>query len=105
MDPQHRTFMEIAWAAVEHAGYAPRSGLPPRTGVFAAAGIDGYLVHHQNGGYLKNPMEPGLLFMTEVGSEKDYIATRVSHAMNLQGPSMTVNSACSSGPSTSSSCP
>ena len=82
---------------MEHAGYAPRSGLPPRTGVFAAAGIDGYLVHHQNGGYLKNPMEPGLLFMTEVGSEKDYIATRVSHAMNLQGPSMTVNSACSSG--------
>ena len=58
MDPQHRLFMEVAWAAVEHAGYAARSGLAARTGVFAASGIDGYLHHHQDGGYLKEPCDP-----------------------------------------------
>ena len=37
---QHRVFMEVAWAAVENAGCAPRSGLVQNTGVFAASGID-----------------------------------------------------------------
>lgn len=37
------------------------------------------------------------VFLGEVASEKDYIATRVSYALNISGPSMTVNSACSSG--------
>ena len=97
MDPQHRMFMEVAWEAVESAGYGPRNGTPKSTGVFAAAGIDGYLIHHLEGGALKMPMDPGALFMTEVASEKDYIATRVSYAMDLHGPSMTINSACSSG--------
>ena len=97
MDPQHRVFMEVAWHAMESAGYAPRDGTPTACGVFAASGIDGYLIHHLDGGALKSPLEPGDLFMTEVGSEKDYIATRVSYALNLHGPSMAINSACSSG--------
>eukprot|EP01044_Picomonas_judraskeda_P003379 COSAG03_NODE_277_length_9517_cov_112.780739_4_plen_1043_part_00 len=97
MDPQHRVFMEVAWHAMEAAGYAPRTGTPTACGVFAASGIDGYLIHHLNGGALKTPLEPGLLFMTEVGSEKDYIATRVSFALNLHGPAIAVNTACSSG--------
>jgi acyl transferase domain-containing protein len=45
----------------------------------------------------RTPLEPGKLFLTEVASEKDYIATRVAYAMNLTGPAMTINSACSSG--------
>eukprot|EP01064_Diplonema_japonicum_P035889 TRINITY_DN7895_c4_g1_i2.p1 TRINITY_DN7895_c4_g1~~TRINITY_DN7895_c4_g1_i2.p1 ORF type:complete len:2605 (+),score=608.25 TRINITY_DN7895_c4_g1_i2:118-7932(+) len=99
MDPQHRVFIECAWNAIEHAGYAPKTGFETentRVGVFGAAGIDGYLVHHLNGGALRTPLEPGNLFMTEVASEKDYIATRVSYLLNLRGPSMNVNSACSS---------
>ena len=100
MDPQHRVFIETAWNAVENSGYAPKAGLQAkpdsRVGVFASAGIDGYLVHHLKGGALNNPLEPGQLFMTEVASEKDYIATRVSYLMNLKGPSVNVNSACSS---------
>eukprot|EP01047_Picozoa_sp_COSAG01_P024693 COSAG01_NODE_1534_length_9989_cov_4.712235_2_plen_2036_part_00 len=97
MDPQHRVFMEVAWEAVENAGYGPRTTLNRNTGVFAASGIDGYLVHHLEGGALKTPLDPGALFMTEVGSEKDYIATRVSYTMDLHGPSINVQSACSSG--------
>lgn len=39
MDPQHRRFMQCAWNAMEVAGYAPRSGSPQRTAVYAAAGL------------------------------------------------------------------
>ena len=96
MDPQHRMFMEVAWAAFENAGYAPRSGTPAKTAVFASSGIDGYLVHHLEGEPLKDVLSPGDIFLAEVGSEKDYIATRVSYALDLMGPSLAVNSACSS---------
>ncbi|MDT0263274.1 polyketide synthase [Jatrophihabitans lederbergiae] len=97
MDPQHRVFLEIAWAALEQAGYA-RRGNPyrRRTGVFAACGIDGYLVHHLDGGGLKEPLDPGGIFLTEIGNEKDYIATRVAYQLDLGGPAFTVTSACSS---------
>eukprot|EP00041_Stephanoeca_diplocostata_P017327 m.347085 g.347085 ORF g.347085 m.347085 type:complete len:2908 (+) comp20667_c0_seq20:342-9065(+) len=97
MDPQHRRFLQCAWAAVESAGYAPKSGTPSRTAVFAACGIDGYMHHHLDGTPLKDMADPAQVFLGEVASEKDYIATRVSYALNLSGPSMTVNSACSSG--------
>ena len=95
MDPQHRMFMQVSWEALEHAGYAPRSGTPARTAVYAAAGIDGYMIHHLDGAPLKDPLSrrdlPG-----RGGLEKDYIATRVSYALDLMGPSLQVNSACSS---------
>ena len=80
MDPQHRVFMQCAWEAMESAGYPPRTGSDTRTGVFAAAGIDGYMHHHLDGAPLKDPLNPGMVFLGEVGSEKDYIATRVSYA-------------------------
>ncbi|MGM1059837.1 alpha/beta fold hydrolase [Saccharothrix sp. Mg75] len=97
MDPQHRVFVETAWAALEQAGYA-RRGNPyaRRTGVFAACGIDGYLIHHLEGGGLKDPLDPAGLFLTEIGNEKDYIATRVAYLLDLGGPAVTVTSACSS---------
>ena len=80
MDPQQRRFLQTAWSAVEHSGHAPRSGTPTRSSVFAACGIDGYLIHHQDGGALKTPADPGALFLTEVGNEKNYIATATCHA-------------------------
>ncbi|KAL3928627.1 MAG: hypothetical protein SGPRY_002309 [Prymnesium sp.] len=96
MDPQHRMFMQTAWGALESAGYAPRTGSPARTAVFASSGIDGYMIHHLDGSPLKDPLDPGTIFLGEVGSEKDYISTRVSYALDLMGPSLSVNSACSS---------
>ena len=54
MDPQHRVFLQSAWEAMEVAGYPPRSGSSQRTGVFAAAGIDGYMHHHLDGAPLKD---------------------------------------------------
>eukprot|EP00929_Paragymnodinium_shiwhaense_P093438 TRINITY_DN5360_c0_g1_i18.p1 TRINITY_DN5360_c0_g1~~TRINITY_DN5360_c0_g1_i18.p1 ORF type:complete len:2480 (-),score=488.65 TRINITY_DN5360_c0_g1_i18:355-7005(-) len=97
MDPQHRVFIETSWAAMENAGLNPRSGLKDLVvGVFAAAGIDGYLVHHLDGAPLKDTMDPQDIFLAEIGNEKDYIATRVAYLMNFTGPAMNVNSACSS---------
>mmetsp|Transcript_26999 Transcript_26999/g.49634 ORF Transcript_26999/g.49634 Transcript_26999/m.49634 type:complete len:2699 (+) Transcript_26999:91-8187(+) len=97
MDPQHRVFIESVHEAFENAALAPRSGLADDVvGVFAAAGIDGYLVHHLDGLPLKDTMDPQDIFLAEIGSEKDYIATRVAYLLDLTGPAMNVNSACSS---------
>jgi acyl-coenzyme A synthetase/AMP-(fatty) acid ligase/3-oxoacyl-(acyl-carrier-protein) synthase/acyl carrier protein len=97
MDPQQRLFLEVAWQAMENAGYPPRTGVRDLCGVYAACGIDGYLIHHLDGAPLKDALQPGDIFLGEVGNEKDYISTRVSYLLNLQGPSMTINAACSSG--------
>lgn len=98
MDPQHRLFMEVAWHALEQAGYARRDNpWRERTAVYAACGIDGYLVHHLKGGGLVEPLDPGKQFLTEIGNEKDYVATRVAYRLDLGGPAVTVTSACSSG--------
>ena len=98
MDPQHRVFIEVAWRALERAGYARRNNpYRRRTAVFAACGIDGYLIHHLKGGGLTEPLDPAGLFLTEIGNEKDYIATRVAYLLDLGGPAITVTSACSSG--------
>jgi acyl transferase domain-containing protein/acyl-coenzyme A synthetase/AMP-(fatty) acid ligase/acyl carrier protein len=108
MDPQHRIFVETSYAAMENAGLPPRRtarggetatlhGAGSVVGVFAAAGIDGYLVHHLEGNPLKDTMNPQDIFLAEIGNEKDYIATRVSYLLDFTGPAMNVNSACSSG--------
>mmetsp|Transcript_123527 Transcript_123527/g.395126 ORF Transcript_123527/g.395126 Transcript_123527/m.395126 type:complete len:2722 (+) Transcript_123527:112-8277(+) len=97
MDPQHRLFIEASYAAIENAALSPKTGLSDSVvGVFAAAGIDGYLIHHLDGMPLKDGMDPQDIFLAEIGNEKDYIATRVSYLMDFTGPSMNVNSACSS---------
>ena len=72
MDPQHRLFMQVAWGALEHAGYAPRSGTPSRTAVFASPGIDGYLVHHLEGKPLYDTLSPGDIFLGEVGRTRTH---------------------------------
>lgn len=90
-DPQHRIFLECAWEALEHSGYSPErfSGL---VGVFAGCGPNRYV----NG--LAQDSDPGRIaeaFQIEIGNEKDYVATRVAYKLNLRGPSLTVQTACS----------
>lgn len=97
MDPQHRIFVEAVWAALENAALPPRRGLSDTVvNVFAAACNDGYFVHHLDGDPLKDMMRPQDTFLPEIGSEKDYIATRVAYLLDFTGPAMNVNSACSS---------
>ena len=88
MDPQHRLFLECAWRAVEDAGYPPMN-CPGSVAVFAGTRMSTYA----------NPATAALGspddFQTLIGNDKDYIASRVSYKLNLKGPSMAVQTACS----------
>ncbi|RWO73210.1 MAG: alpha/beta fold hydrolase [Mesorhizobium sp.] len=95
MDPQHRLFLECCWKALESAGYAPTQH-EGRTGVFAGSSSPLYLRHHLKGG-LSDPNNAPLAFLTELGNEKDYLASRVSYMLNLNGPSIAVQTSCSTG--------
>ncbi|WP_352509140.1 SDR family NAD(P)-dependent oxidoreductase [Mesorhizobium sp. M0048] len=96
MDPQHRLFLECCWNALESAGYAPTQH-EGRTGVFAGSSLPLYLLHHLKGGGLIDPTNAPFAFLTELGNDKDYLASRVSYMLNLNGPSITVQTACSTG--------
>ena len=92
LDPQHRVFIECAWHALERAGYAPQT-YPGSIGVFAGATISTYLLFNllesQRAGDLVDRWQIG------IGNEKDSVPTRVSHLFDLRGPSINVQSACS----------
>ncbi len=92
MDPQQRVFLELACNALEDAGY-PASDSPSNTGVFAGTA---------NNSYWNNNLSarPDVIakigdFTAMVGNEKDYVATRVAHKLNLTGPAISVHTACS----------
>ena len=92
MDPQQRLFLEVAWEAFEDAGYAPDSG-DGVVGVFAGGGgvVTSYLLANQG-----DPAFPGqTASLQHIGNDKDFLATRVSFKLNLTGPSVTVQTACS----------
>lgn len=87
MDPQNRLFLESAWEALENAGYNPQTykGL---IGVYGGSAINRYLlnnlIHFPN---LDNPYG--------FSSEQDFLTTNVSYKLNLKGPSLNVQTFCS----------
>jgi amino acid adenylation domain-containing protein/non-ribosomal peptide synthase protein (TIGR01720 family) len=91
IDPQHRLFLECAWEALENAGYDSQShgGL---IGVYAGAKFNTYLLN-----VLTHPelVASAGLFQLLLASDKDYLATRVSYKLDLTGPSIAVQTACS----------
>ncbi|MEZ4706053.1 MAG: type I polyketide synthase [Caldilineaceae bacterium] len=98
MDPQHRLFLECAWQALEDAGYDPEA-YTGAIGVYAGCYMDSYILsslasHPEFLASLANTFHGGSL-QTELGNDKDYLATRVSFKLNLRGPSMTIQTACS----------
>lgn len=93
MDPQHRLLLECAWSAMEDAGYAPdtQSG---RVGVFAGSGgiVSSHLLSC-TGHYADVVGKTGGSW--HVGNDKDFVPTRLSYKLNLRGPSIAVQTACS----------
>jgi acyl transferase domain-containing protein len=89
-DPQQRLFLECAWEALESAGYDP-SRFRGRIGVFAGTNFSGYLYQLISRGV----PPPASDFELEIGNDKDYLATRVSYKLDLRGPSITVQTTCS----------
>src|SRR5579859_2198308 len=80
MEPHHRLLLECSWEALERAGYCPTDpGLP--VGVFAGAGFPDYLTRH--------------LPRLAAGVERDSLTSLISYKLGLRGPSLTVQTYCS----------
>ena len=92
MDPQQRVFLEIAWQALEDSGYTANryTGL---IGVYA--GMNNNTYYPNNVFARKDLIERVGTFQVMVSNEKDYIATRIAHELNLKGPGISVHTACS----------
>jgi acyl transferase domain-containing protein len=92
IDPQQRVFLECAWEALEDAGYAGDS-TPEATGVFAGTSINTYMIANimANPGVVASVGEYQLM----LACDKDFLATRVAYKLNLRGPAMSVQTACS----------
>ncbi|SAL32903.1 thiotemplate mechanism natural product synthetase [Caballeronia udeis] len=92
MDPQIRLLLQCAWGTLEDAGYAGRG--PQNVGVFAGGGgvATSYFANFVN---LDDRFEKVTAGSTHLGNDKDFLATYVSYKLNLTGPSMTIQTACS----------
>jgi len=91
MDPQHRIFLECSWQALEAAGY-DAARYPGAIGVFGGSSFSTYLIN-----LFSNPELVELVGLRQalLGNDKDYLATRVSYKLGLRGPSLSVQTACS----------
>ncbi|MFE0650158.1 SDR family NAD(P)-dependent oxidoreductase [Streptomyces sp. NPDC059534] len=90
MEPQHRLFLECAWEALESAGHCPTSHDVP-VGVFAGCGYPDYMRDNLAG--LGD--EPGGHLLLAAGSERDSLTSLVAYKLGLRGPSVTVQTFCS----------
>lgn len=88
MDPQQRVTLEVAWETLENAGIAPGGLAGTDTSVFMGVCCDDY------GRRLLEDL-PRLEAWTGIGSSMCAVANRVSYALDLRGPSVTVDTACS----------
>ncbi|OPY12688.1 MAG: Phthiocerol synthesis polyketide synthase type I PpsE [Syntrophus sp. PtaB.Bin138] len=91
IDPQQRILLECSWEALEHAGYDPHR-FPGLIGIWAGTGLNNY--------FLKNIISRGsfeetAVSQTIINNDKDYAASRIAYKMNLRGPAVVVQTACS----------
>ena len=93
MDPQQRLLLETAWKTFEDAGY-DANVLDMPVAVFAGSGgvVSSYLVDQIKSG---SDLFGATGSLEHMGNDKDFIATRISYKLNLTGPSLTVQTACS----------
>jgi len=93
LDPQHRHFMELCWESLEDAGHVPNR-FDGQIGLFAGCGMGSYFYFN----VCSNPdlvEDVGLFLLRHTGNDKDFLATRVSYLLDLKGPSVNVQTACS----------
>lgn len=93
LDPQHRLFLECAWHALEDAGCVPETFAGP-IGVFAGVGLG--RVAERAPVMPKQTAEGFASFYSHViANSSDFLTTRLSYKLDLRGPSVTVQTACS----------
>lgn len=88
MDPQQRVLLEVSWEALEHAGIPPRDLAGSDTGVFIGVCTGDY------GSRILEDL-PGIVAWTGIGAATCAVANRISHVLDLRGPSLAVDTACS----------
>jgi acyl transferase domain-containing protein len=91
IDPQHRLFLECAWEALEHAGYDPER-YEGAIGVYGGAKLSTYLMNLYGEGGPAGALSRVQIIM---GNDTDHLTTRVSYKLNLKGPSINVQTTCS----------
>ncbi|TXH93885.1 MAG: SDR family NAD(P)-dependent oxidoreductase [Pseudorhodobacter sp.] len=93
LDPQHRQFLEVAWEAMENAAHPPET-FKGAIGVYAGCGMGSYFYFNlcSNRDLVD---QTGMFLLRHTGNDKDFLATRVSHIFDLKGPSINVQTACS----------
>lgn len=92
LDPQQRLFLETAWAAIEDAGYIPDE-YPGVVGIFGGGGLSRYFLNNIYSN--RDIMYSSRDLTAGIGNEPDYITNRVAYKLNLTGPSVSVQTACS----------
>jgi phthiocerol/phenolphthiocerol synthesis type-I polyketide synthase E len=93
LDPQQRLFLECAWSALEDAGHCGTARSQP-AGVYASASVSTYLLRHLLA--RRDVVEQVGEYELILGNDKDMLATRAAYHLDLRGPAITVQSACSS---------
>jgi acyl-CoA synthetase (AMP-forming)/AMP-acid ligase II/3-oxoacyl-(acyl-carrier-protein) synthase/acyl carrier protein len=91
MDPQQRLLLEAAWEAVERAGIAPQSLAGSRTAVAIGISTNDYARLLRSGSSSADA-DP----YASTGNALSIAANRISHLLDLRGPSWSVDTACSS---------
>jgi acyl transferase domain-containing protein len=90
-DPQQRIFLESCWTALEDAGYDSER-CQEQIGVYAGTALNTYLLTYLSGSnFLSSPA----YYQFVVGNDKDFLASRVAYKLNLRGPAVVVQTACS----------
>ena len=94
IDPQQRLFLETAWQALEHAGYGNGVG-SALAGVYAGSGASLYLLRHLLPSVNLPESDIASLLGLLNGNGQDFLATRVAYKLDLRGPAVSVQTACS----------
>ncbi|MBA2743698.1 MAG: aminotransferase class III-fold pyridoxal phosphate-dependent enzyme, partial [Chthoniobacterales bacterium] len=92
MDPQHRVFLEVAWAALEDAGCDP-STYPGLIGVFAGTSNNTYYQYFVR--QRRDLMDAVGVVSAVIANEKDFLTNRVAYKLGLRGPALNIQTACS----------
>ncbi len=90
-DPQLRVMLETVWHAFEDAGCDPAAAAGP-VGVFAGMGTSGYYWNNVLPALRESQAES---LLGRAANDKDFLATLISYKLDLRGPSMSVQTACS----------
>ena len=89
MDPQQRLFLLEAWRALEEAGYGDGPLDQQACGVFVGCGPSDYLLN-----LYRHGVDPDALAFT--GNSNPILAARIAFLLNLRGPAIAIDTACSS---------